>query len=296
MTALTPAHIDWIKHCILLSQNKCSMNQDTRNRLYTPQEQAIQDWFVMAATETYQLMRFGATMTDTEWAVAQFLMTYAEAHLVNPFDVEAIREAKRGLLTSIGYKAKESTMKQASKFNRSGPDFAADKAAASRWAAQWLGRDDILILDTETTDFKGEVIELAMITANGQEVYNSRFKPSLEINPQAAAVHGLTADILADEPFFKHHYVAIRRILQSASVVLIYNAAFDVPILASTCKLYGLPVIPFAPDCAMEQYARFVGDWNSYHRSYKWPKLPAGDHSALGDCVSTLNVLKEMAG
>jgi DNA polymerase-3 subunit epsilon len=237
-------------------------------------------------------------MSDTEQAVARYLMTYAEAHMVTPFDTEVILEAKRELLVSVGYKAKEPEMRQPSKFNRrgGGPDFEADRAAASKWAAQWLGRDDVLILDTEATDFKGEVIELAMITATGQEVFNSRFKPSLPIHPKAAAVHGLTAVMLAHEPLFKHQYINIRRILQSAAVVLIYNAAFDVPILASTCKLYGLPVIPFAPDCAMEQYARFKGNWDSYHRSYRWVKLPAGDHSAIGDCVSTLNVLKEMAG
>jgi DNA polymerase-3 subunit epsilon len=46
----------------------------------------------------------------------------------------------------------------------------------------------------------------------------------------------------------------------------------------------------------MLQYARFIGEWNSYYNSYKWQKLDGGDHTALGDCLATLEVIRVMAG
>jgi DNA polymerase-3 subunit epsilon len=39
----------------------------------------------------------------------------------------------------------------------------------------------------------------------------------------------------------------------------------------------------------------FVGDWNDYHDNYKWHKLRGGDHSALGDCLATLELIRQMA-
>jgi hypothetical protein len=45
----------------------------------------------------------------------------------------------------------------------------------------------------------------------------------------------------------------------------------------------------------MDWYSQFIGDWNDYYGSYCWQKLPGGDHSALGDCIATLEIIKLMA-
>jgi DNA polymerase-3 subunit epsilon len=45
----------------------------------------------------------------------------------------------------------------------------------------------------------------------------------------------------------------------------------------------------------MLQYAEWFGEWNSYHQSFRWQKLQGGDHSALGDCFATLELIKRMA-
>lgn len=58
-----------------------------------------------------------------------------------------------------------------------------------------------------------------------------------------------------------------------------------------------MPDLPHAGyDCAMLRYAEWVGEWNNYHNSFCWQKLEGGDHSALGDCATTLAVLEKMAG
>ena len=46
----------------------------------------------------------------------------------------------------------------------------------------------------------------------------------------------------------------------------------------------------------MLEYAKFVGEWNNYHGNYRWQKLEGGDHSAAGDCLATLEVIRTMAG
>jgi DNA polymerase-3 subunit epsilon len=48
-------------------------------------------------------------------------------------------------------------------------------------------------------------------------------------------------------------------------------------------------------ECAMLQYAKFVGEWNPRYNQYKWQKLKGGNHSALGDCLATLTLLRKMA-
>lgn len=141
---------------------------------------------------------------------------------------------------------------------------------------------DVLILDTETTGFTGEIIELAIINLNGDVLYQSRFKPSLMVEAAAILVHGLTYDKLRHEPLFTDQHPLIRDVLAKASVHLAYNAPFDVARLDFTCNHYRLAPLPLRPLCLMKL------------RGQRLP-LKGGDHSALGDCRKALELLKELA-
>jgi DNA polymerase-3 subunit epsilon len=169
-----------------------------------------------------------------------------------------------------------------------------DRDAAIEWAKTLLGRSDVLLMDTETTDLDGEIIELALIDLRGKVVYSSRFNPISPMSEGAQAVHGLTADRLADEPSFADAYSAIRDHLTAAGLVVIYNAAFDLSVLQHTCELHSKEVPAFKTDCLMEWYAQYVNEWSNYYQSYRWQPL-GGDHSALEDCRAALAILKEMA-
>jgi DNA polymerase-3 subunit epsilon len=48
--------------------------------------------------------------------------------------------------------------------------------------------------------------------------------------------------------------------------------------------------------CAMQRYAEWYGEWNDYFGSFRWQRLEGGDHSALGDCRATLELIRKMAG
>ena len=39
----------------------------------------------------------------------------------------------------------------------------------------------------------------------------------------------------------------------------------------------------------------YAGQWDDYYQNYRWQRLPEGDHSALGDCRATLEVIRRMA-
>jgi len=172
---------------------------------------------------------------------------------------------------------------------------ASDRTEAVEWARQILTREDVLILDTETTDLHGEIIELAMINLKGEAIYNRRFNPLSPVSYQATAVHGITNEMLENEPAFIDEYATIYKHLTDAGLVLIYNAVFDTARIKTTCIRHGVTVPEYKTECIMELYAQFCGEWSDHYGSYRWHPLNGG-HDALGDCRAALGVLQDMAG
>lgn len=166
--------------------------------------------------------------------------------------------------------------------------------SAVAWARQLFDSGEFVIMDTETTGLAGEIIEMAVINSERQTLFNNRFKPLTLVDPEAAAIHGLTNDVLSSERPFAEFHEELGRILTSAPIVIIYNADFDDGRLQHTCDLHGLPAIEYNSDCAMDAYSRYVGElrWDG---QFRWQPLPGGDHSALGDCLATLDILRRMA-
>ncbi|MBN1286258.1 MAG: 3'-5' exonuclease [Anaerolineae bacterium] len=163
------------------------------------------------------------------------------------------------------------------------------------WAREMLARE-FLVLDTETTDLgtRAEIVGLAVIDQAGDVIHDLLVKPTGAIPPDATAIHGITSGQVADSPTFPLLYKPLVDTLTGRDVV-IYNAAFDVRVLAANCQRHNLPPIEANWHCAMEAYARFCGEWSEYHGSFKWQRLPGGDHTALGDCRATLALLRRMA-
>lgn len=181
---------------------------------------------------------------------------------------------------------------------------AAARASAIAWAHDLLAADDWVILDSETTGLDAaEFVQLAVIDHTGAVLFDSLLKPEGEIEPGAARVHGITAEMVKDAPSFEDVYDEVRDILDGRRVV-VYNAPFDWGVwrLAErrVCASRTVPPLwdPIGScpwTCAMLPYSRYIGEWNDYRQDYRWQKLPAGDHSALGDCRACLRVIQEMA-
>lgn len=183
-----------------------------------------------------------------------------------------------------------------------------DRQHASAWAAAALADEDAVILDTETTGLGDydQVIEVAVIDIHGNTLLNTLCRHNLERVPQAAsAIHGITDETLATAPAFPEIYEELKRILQRASRVIVYNAAYDARMLRQTMNAWGLSLFDAAPfDCAMMVYAAWRGVWSEYHGSYRWVKLTIaagnfgieidGAHRALDDTQMALEVIRGM--
>lgn len=176
--------------------------------------------------------------------------------------------------------------------------FEADKLKSVKWARKLLNGEygEWVVLDTETTglSYNNEPIEIGIVSKYGSEIFNERIKPNTEIEQGAINIHGIHTEDLQEMPTLKDVYPQIKKVLEN-KLVVIYNDSFDKSSLFNAIKSNKLPRIKFKTHCAMEQYARYYGQWNSYYGNYTWQKLPDGDHSAIGDAKATHELIKEMA-
>ena len=165
-----------------------------------------------------------------------------------------------------------------------------------------LGREDVLILDTETTGMgKGaEVIEVAVVNTRGETLLDTLVKPqSSRMNPHAQRVHGITSQMLSSAPSWAEVLPELSE-LADRRTVLAWNAPFDRGMLAQTSHIWGLDHPTWLFVCAMRLYAKGRGIKNRglqkvlvdeglthLHAEHK-------SHRALGDVVFVLEVLRAL--
>jgi DNA polymerase-3 subunit epsilon len=162
---------------------------------------------------------------------------------------------------------------------------------------QLLDRDDVFILDTETTGLKNaEVIEVAIIDTHGTVLLDTLVKPrSSVMNPHAQRVHGITPEMLLDQPDWTEVFPVLRAILDRGTV-LAWNASFDARMLKLSSEAWDLTHSRFLFVCAMRLYARLFGR-RAYglHRAVTDARLDHllevhSSHRALGD----VNLVREL--
>lgn len=176
---------------------------------------------------------------------------------------------------------------------------------AIQWAKQVLD-EDIVILDFETTGFKGsEIVQIGAIDRDGITLMDVLVKPQGRIPPGATNVHGITDAMVQGAPGFRDLYTTLSVLLAGKHIVA-YNADFEQGIISGECKRYNLPLMrPSKWSCAMKTYAGFYGKWNPRRGGYTWQSLGnactqqeivvQNAHSAIGDCLMTLKLIEKMA-
>ena len=178
------------------------------------------------------------------------------------------------------------------------------QAKASDAVRGLLGREDILILDTETTGMgkRAEVIEVAVVNTRGETLLDTLVKPkSSRMNPYAQRVHGITSQMLQDAPAWSEVLPELAE-LADRRTVLAWNAPFDRGMLEQTSHIWGLSHPAWLFVCAMRLYAKGRGIKNRglqkvlvdeqlthLHAEHK-------SHRALGDTVFVLEVLRALGG
>lgn len=186
------------------------------------------------------------------------------------------------------------------------------------WASL-LNRQDVLILDTETTGVSNwsEVVDIALIDTGGRAVYDRLVLPQGQIPRAASNVHGLTRKHLVEvgaKPWPDHHSSVVAA-LRRASVLLAYNLRFDLRLIDQTaqrCKVLadmpsGASQLRLDTRCVMLEYAAWrkvphewrKGQWKlhglqaAYSREVT--RRMKQDHRALADCHMTLALMRAVA-
>jgi DNA polymerase III subunit epsilon len=180
------------------------------------------------------------------------------------------------------------------------------RASAVAWARDLL-QSPFLVLDTETTGLssRDDVIAVAVVNHEGKTLLNTLVKATQPIPYAATRIHGITdADVVAAPPFAQV-YAQLAQLL-SGQTMAVYNLDFDSRMLDANRRRSGLaPLETVASHCAMKWYACYHGEWDAWKRDFRWQKLSAAcrtlgipvkrAHSAAGDCLLTLEVIRRMA-
>lgn len=208
-------------------------------------------------------------------------------------------------------------------------------AEVQAWARGLLVRDDWLIMDVETSDLYGDLIEIAAVRPDGSTAFESLVKPGLrsgEEEFEAAHIHGITRAMVADAPGFTQIEPSLRELLHGRTV-LVYNASYDREILRQEVEAMHREALGPRPALASDfarsdlyspadtwwiETSRACGGraqawvnaikWQCAMKKYskfvgEWSVRHkeyrfiglGGGHRAAGDCRACLERIKEMA-
>lgn len=174
-------------------------------------------------------------------------------------------------------------------------------------ARDWLKAKPVY-LDTETTGLGStdEVVEIAVIDHDGTLLVDQRVRTTVPIPIGASAVHGICDEDVCDAPSFAEIVPALDKALRDR-VLVIYNANYDLRILAQSARIHSCRNPATEAYCAMELYASYHGDWNPTHNNYRWQKLATAAqqmgisieeplHRARTDAEITRRLVRAMSG
>jgi len=167
---------------------------------------------------------------------------------------------------------------------------------------------EFIVLDTETTGLNGKVCQIAVIASDGTQLLNKLVNPGVPIEEGAAAVHGITNELVQNAAAFADISEDLKNLLTTHDVIG-WNIKFDRDAIRRSANgdPHMLEIIEKTNWIdAMEPFSEIYGEWNEYYGNYKWQKLTTAAgyynlniefaHSALGDCQMTLAVINKMVG
>jgi DNA polymerase III subunit epsilon len=165
-----------------------------------------------------------------------------------------------------------------------------------------------IVIDTETTGLDcangDRLIELGCIEivnriSTGRE-FHRYLNPERDIHPEAAAVHGLSLEVLKDKPLFKDVAREFLAFIGEAPLVM-HNASFDLGFL--NAELERVPLQPLAServvDTLMLARRRHPAGPNSLDalcKRYGIDNSARTKHGALLDAMLLANVYVELLG
>ena len=174
------------------------------------------------------------------------------------------------------------------------------RARAAAAIQALLERDDVLILDTETTGMgkTAEVIEVSVIDTRGEVLLDTLVKPKVPtMNRFAQRVHGISLPMLADAPVWPEVLPKLADIADRRTL-LAWNASFDAGMLEQNSLAWNLAHPKWLFVCAMRLYAKQRGiKIRGLHKCVVDENLSHllethRSHRALADVIFVLEVLR----
>lgn len=155
-------------------------------------------------------------------------------------------------------------------------------------------KEQYLILDTETTGLgdADQIVEIAIIDLDGKELLNTRIYTEVPISPEASYVNGIKNSDLEGMPTIKELTPRIQELFKD-KIILIYNEVFDVRMLYQS-GFEG----EFKSKCMMYLYMDYINSdrWVGLQRAMEYEGIDiVQDHSAFGDCICVLELIKQIA-
>jgi len=153
----------------------------------------------------------------------------------------------------------------------------------THWTPEQLLEPGIgVILDTETTDLDGRIIEISIIdAATGTVLMNQLISPQgAPIYAEARTVHHISPDDLATAPTFTQVRPRLEDVVADR-VVMAWNAPFDQGRIEAEYGLAGLDAPAWPWCCLMRLEAAMMG--------CRWRRLD-GPHRGLGDVIAAYSV------
>lgn len=157
--------------------------------------------------------------------------------------------------------------------------------------------DEYVFIDTETTGFGGDIIELSIADPKGNILYDSLLRPACAIEEGAMGIHHITEEMVSGAPTLEEEWAEIYKRVKGKKLIA-WNVKFDEARLKYAMKVHNIPAQEFEWYCAMLEYTRY-GNFQT------WVKLIdacrhqgldfSQNHRALGDVMAMLEVFKTVA-
>lgn len=154
-----------------------------------------------------------------------------------------------------------------------------DKIEAQKWAKNLCRKSDWVVLDTDHTGYDDDdtITKVTVVSHSGVILFTRSIPPR---KSKGASLRKLLDDL--------NKTIGTKQ-------VITYNAEFRERIFEQTCEAWGCDWEYFDFECAMLQYSAYVGEPGK-GGEYRYQKLPKTGSGEAADCISVINLIKQMSG